>query len=140
MQFTYLYDICRAPNVFFQDDNAINLESELMRSRRIKCSFCGIKGAALGCYEKSCRKSFHVPCAKKTPECRWDYVRMLIQLSKTLHLKYAILTILFFLQDNFVMLCPLHASSKLLSEVHISQSNLKRKSVLQRYFTFFPSF
>ncbi|XP_058765353.1 protein BREAST CANCER SUSCEPTIBILITY 1 homolog [Vicia villosa] len=77
-----------APNVYFEGDNAINLEAEVSRSRRIKCSFCGLKGAALGCYEKSCRRSFHVTCAKWTPECRWD-------------------------MENFVMLCPLHAPSKL---------------------------
>ncbi|KAI5447564.1 protein BREAST CANCER SUSCEPTIBILITY 1 homolog [Lathyrus oleraceus] len=77
-----------APNVYFGDDNAINLEAEISRSRKIKCSFCGLKGAALGCYEKSCRRSFHVTCAKWTPECRWD-------------------------MENFVMLCPLHATSKL---------------------------
>lgn len=65
---------CRAPNVYFEDDTVVNLENELSRSRRIKCCCCGIKGAALGCYEKSCRKSFHVPCAKLTPECRWDSV------------------------------------------------------------------
>ncbi|XP_060181871.1 protein BREAST CANCER SUSCEPTIBILITY 1 homolog isoform X1 [Lycium barbarum] len=81
-----------APNVYFEDDDAVNLESELKRSRRITCFFCGVKGAALGCYETSCRKSFHVPCAKLTPECRWDY-------------------------DNFVMLCPLHVDSKLPCEV-----------------------
>ncbi|KAB1222787.1 hypothetical protein CJ030_MR2G022278 [Morella rubra] len=80
-----------APNVYFEDEIAINLEAELTRSRRIKCCCCGNKGAALGCYEKSCRKSFHVPCAKLIPKCRWDTV-------------------------NFVMLCPLHASSKLPSE------------------------
>ncbi|XLT38271.1 hypothetical protein HN873_069563 [Arachis hypogaea] len=73
-----------APNVYF-DDNAINLEAEISRSRRIKCGFCGLKGAALGCYEKSCRRSFHVPCAKWTTHCRWD-------------------------MENFVMLCPLHTS------------------------------
>ncbi|KAL5977413.1 hypothetical protein ACLOJK_021759 [Asimina triloba] len=66
----------RAPNVFFEDDTAFNLEAELARSRRIKCSCCGIKGAALGCYEKSCRRSFHVPCAKSTPECRWDDIHI----------------------------------------------------------------
>ncbi|KAJ1414202.1 Zinc finger, RING-type [Sesbania bispinosa] len=77
-----------APNVYFEDDNAINLEAEISRSRRIKCSFCGFKGAALGCYEKSCRRSFHVTCAKWTSQCRWD-------------------------MENFVMLCPLHASSVL---------------------------
>ncbi|KAK7332153.1 hypothetical protein VNO80_28901 [Phaseolus coccineus] len=77
-----------APNVYFDGDNAINLEAEISRSRRIRCSFCGLKGAALGCYEKSCRRSFHVPCAKWTSLCRWD-------------------------TQNFVMLCPLHTSSML---------------------------
>lgn len=69
-----LNNTCRAPNVYFEDDIAVNLEAELTRSRRIKCCCCGIKGASLGCYEKSCRKSFHVSCAKMTPECRWDTV------------------------------------------------------------------
>ncbi|CAI9760072.1 unnamed protein product [Fraxinus pennsylvanica] len=96
-----------APNVFFEDDCVINLEAEMGRSRRIKCCCCGIKGAALGCYEKSCRKSFHVPCAKLTPECRWDY-------------------------QNFVMLCPLHASCQLPNEMLGSQSKQKRKSVAER--------
>ncbi|GAV76413.1 BRCT domain-containing protein/zf-HC5HC2H domain-containing protein/zf-C3HC4_2 domain-containing protein [Cephalotus follicularis] len=90
-----------SPNVYFEDDIAINLEIELVRSRRIKCCCCGLKGAALGCYEKSCRKSFHVPCAKLTPQCRWD-------------------------NDNFVMLCPLHSSSKLPNENSESQERRKR--------------
>ncbi|XP_048141046.1 protein BREAST CANCER SUSCEPTIBILITY 1 homolog [Rhodamnia argentea] len=81
-----------APNVYFMDRLAINLEAEVVRSRRIKCCCCGIKGAALGCYEKSCRKSFHVTCAMKIPQCRWDTV-------------------------NFVLLCPLHCSCKLPIEI-----------------------
>ncbi|XP_022146677.1 protein BREAST CANCER SUSCEPTIBILITY 1 homolog isoform X2 [Momordica charantia] len=80
-----------APNVYFDGDIAINLEAELSRSRRIKCNCCGNKGAALGCYEKSCRKSFHVSCAKLMPQCQWD-------------------------TENFVMLCPLHPDSKLPSQ------------------------
>ncbi|MED6120380.1 hypothetical protein PIB30_020394 [Stylosanthes scabra] len=88
-----------APNVYFEDDNAINLEAEISRSRKIKCGFCGLKGAALGCYEKSCRKSFHVPCAKWTSHCRWD-------------------------MENFVMLCPLHTSCILPCE----RSGVKGKS------------
>ncbi|XP_062094809.1 protein BREAST CANCER SUSCEPTIBILITY 1 homolog isoform X2 [Humulus lupulus] len=86
-----------APNVYFEDDVAINLEAELTRSRRIKCSCCGTKGAALGCYEKCCRKSFHVTCAKLMPQCRWDMV-------------------------NFVMLCPLHPDSNFHSESSESQA------------------
>eukprot|EP00256_Glycine_max_P045334 XP_006597513.2 protein BREAST CANCER SUSCEPTIBILITY 1 homolog isoform X1 [Glycine max] len=90
-----------APNVYFDGDNAINLEAEISRSRRIKCSFCGLKGAALGCYEKSCRRSFHVPCANWTSQCRWD-------------------------TQNFVMLCPLHASSMLPCEGSGSQKRSKK--------------
>ncbi|ESQ55279.1 hypothetical protein EUTSA_v10024364mg [Eutrema salsugineum] len=77
-----------APNVYFNNLNAVNLNVELTRSRRISCSGCGLKGAALGCYNKSCKNSFHVTCAKLIPECRWD-------------------------NENFVMLCPLDASIKL---------------------------
>ncbi|PPD92176.1 hypothetical protein GOBAR_DD10896 [Gossypium barbadense] len=93
-----------APNVYFENDKAINLEAELSRSRKIKCSCCGLKGAALGCYEKSCRKTFHVPCAKLVSQCRWDV-------------------------DNFVILCPLHASSKLPNEKSESQGIRKRRNL-----------
>lgn len=68
--------MCRAPNVYFKDDNAMNLKAEVARSKRISCSCCGVKGAALGCYDKSCHRSFHVPCAKLMPECRWDSVSL----------------------------------------------------------------
>ncbi|KAI4297361.1 hypothetical protein L6164_037256 [Bauhinia variegata] len=90
-----------APDVYFEDDIAINLEAEITRSRRIKCSLCGLKGAALGCYEKSCRRSFHIPCAKWTSQCRWD-------------------------MDNFVILCPLHAASKLPCEISDSRQRSKK--------------
>ncbi|XP_073146380.1 protein BREAST CANCER SUSCEPTIBILITY 1 homolog isoform X2 [Henckelia pumila] len=91
-----------APDVYFEGDDVINLEAELSRSHRIRCCCCGIKGAALGCYEKTCRKSFHVPCARLTPECRWDY-------------------------ENFVMLCPLHAFHQLPNEEPESQAKQRRK-------------
>ncbi|XP_063939260.1 protein BREAST CANCER SUSCEPTIBILITY 1 homolog [Daucus carota subsp. sativus] len=96
-----------APNVYFEEDVAVNLEAELTRSKRIKCGCCGLKGAALGCYEKSCRRSFHVPCAKLTPQCRWDH-------------------------ENFVMLCPLHASSKLPNEISKYRAEQKEKSLSRR--------
>ncbi|KAI9198398.1 hypothetical protein LWI28_015154 [Acer negundo] len=92
-----------SPNVYFEEDTAINLEAELARSRRIKCCCCGLKGAALGCYEKSCHRSFHVPCAKLTLQCRWD-------------------------TDNFVILCPIHASSKLPNEISKPQES-REKSI-----------
>ncbi|EHA8587102.1 putative protein BREAST CANCER SUSCEPTIBILITY 1 [Cocos nucifera] len=77
-----------APQVFFVGETAVNLEAELARASKIKCSSCGLKGAALGCYVKSCRRSFHVPCAAEIQDCRWD-------------------------AENFLLLCPVHFSHKL---------------------------
>ncbi|CAI9107576.1 OLC1v1006960C1 [Oldenlandia corymbosa var. corymbosa] len=75
------------PMVYYAGDIIKNLESELGRSAKLKCSSCGKKGAALGCFEKSCRRTYHVPCAFDIQECRWD-------------------------SENFLMLCPSHYSVK----------------------------
>ncbi|KAK1277173.1 hypothetical protein QJS04_geneDACA022143 [Acorus gramineus] len=96
-----------APNVYFENECALNLSAELTRSKKIKCCCCGIKGAALGCYEKSCRKSFHYTCARLIKQCRWD-------------------------EENFVMLCPLHSSSKLPNEVPKAEKQTRKKSALKR--------
>ncbi|KAI3958758.1 hypothetical protein MKX01_023434 [Papaver californicum] len=93
-----------APNVYFENDTAVNLGTELARSKKIKCCCCGIKGASLGCYENSCRKSFHVPCAKMVPQCRWD-------------------------TENFVVLCPIHSSFKLPNEIAGSLGQKRKKSI-----------
>lgn len=77
-----------APQIYFSGETIINLELELSRSSKLKCSSCGLKGAALGCYVKRCMKSFHVPCAYEILEIRWD-------------------------TENFLMLCPIHASRTL---------------------------
>ncbi|XP_074556665.1 LOW QUALITY PROTEIN: BRCA1-associated RING domain protein 1-like [Curcuma longa] len=77
-----------APQVYFVGDTAMNLEAELSRASKIKCSVCGLKGAALGCYNKRCRRCYHVPCADQLSECRWDY-------------------------ENFHLLCPMHSSHRL---------------------------
>ncbi|XP_020101133.1 BRCA1-associated RING domain protein 1-like isoform X3 [Ananas comosus] len=77
-----------SPQIYFSGDTVINFEVELARASQIKCSKCGLNGAALGCYYKSCRKSFHVPCAIDIPDCRWDC-------------------------KNFHVLCPSHSSKKL---------------------------
>ncbi|KAG4202104.1 hypothetical protein ERO13_A05G317471v2 [Gossypium hirsutum] len=70
-----------APQVYFVGDNG----AKRKRSR------CGLKGAALGCYVKSCCRSYHFPCAKEIPKCRWDY-------------------------EDFLVLCPAHSSVKFPSE------------------------
>ncbi|KAJ1271848.1 hypothetical protein BS78_06G157200 [Paspalum vaginatum] len=92
-----------APQAFFTGDIANNLEPELARASKIKCSVCNLKGAALGCLVKSCRKSFHFPCAHNIPGCRWD-------------------------EENFVMLCPTHSSKRLPCE----RSKPKKKAMLQQ--------
>ncbi|KAL6609684.1 hypothetical protein ACP70R_039653 [Stipagrostis hirtigluma subsp. patula] len=103
-----------APDVYFEDDSVFNLATELARSRRIKCACCGIKGAALGCFEMSCRRSFHFTCAKLIPECRWD-------------------------NENFVMLCPLHHSSKLPIETSVGKKQSKRRPTPKRPSQVIPS-
>ncbi|KAJ3680022.1 hypothetical protein LUZ60_016300 [Juncus effusus] len=80
-----------APQAFFDGDRAMNLEPELVRAAKMKCMKCGLKGAALGCYSKICRRSFHFPCAVETPDCRFDL-------------------------GNFLMVCPVHTAKKLPSD------------------------
>ncbi|MCD7449076.1 hypothetical protein HAX54_049189 [Datura stramonium] len=80
-----------APQVYYDGEIIKNLEAELARASKLKCSGCGLKGAALGCLVKSCRRSYHMPCAFEMQNCRWDC-------------------------DNFVMLCPSHKSVKFPSE------------------------
>ncbi|KAH6811408.1 breast cancer associated RING 1 [Perilla frutescens var. frutescens] len=92
------------PQVYFVGDIIMNLESELARASKLKCSSCGLKGAALGCFAKSCRRSYHVPCALEIPDCRWDC-------------------------GDFLMLCPFHNSIKFPSE----KSNSKSKSKSRKH-------
>ncbi|XP_021763289.1 BRCA1-associated RING domain protein 1-like [Chenopodium quinoa] len=77
-----------APQIYYENDTTMkNLDKELARAGKLKCTSCGLKGAALGCFAKSCRKTYHVPCAYEIAGCRWD-------------------------MDKFLMLCPAHASQK----------------------------
>ncbi|KAL1188855.1 BRCA1-associated RING domain protein 1 [Cardamine amara subsp. amara] len=80
-----------APQVYYEADTVKNLKAELARGMKIKCTKCSLKGAALGCFVKSCRRSYHVPCAREISRCRWDY-------------------------DDFLLLCPAHSSVKFPNE------------------------
>ncbi|XP_022890588.1 BRCA1-associated RING domain protein 1-like isoform X2 [Olea europaea var. sylvestris] len=84
------------PQIYYVGETAKNLESEVARASKLKCSGCGLKGAALGCFVKSCRKSYHVPCAVEILDCRWDC-------------------------EDFLMLCPTHSSVKFPREKSRSQ-------------------
>ncbi|KAJ8646051.1 hypothetical protein MRB53_007799 [Persea americana] len=55
-----------APRVYFVGETAVNLEAEVEGGKKIKCNICAKKGAALGCFAKSCHRSFHVPCAAES--------------------------------------------------------------------------
>ncbi|KAK8674421.1 hypothetical protein V6N13_112712 [Hibiscus sabdariffa] len=96
-----------APQVYYVGESVKNLKAELARGAKLKCSRCGQKGAALGCYVKSCRRSYHFPCAKEIPKCRWD-------------------------NDDFLVLCPAHSSVKFPSEksrnAHSSSKSSNEKS------------
>ncbi|KAI3808701.1 hypothetical protein L1987_24659 [Smallanthus sonchifolius] len=73
--------------IYFQKGIIKNLESEIARASKLKCCSCGNKGAVLGCYVKSCQKTYHVPCAYDIPDCRWDC-------------------------EDFLLLCPKHVSHR----------------------------
>ncbi|KAK9726426.1 hypothetical protein RND81_05G214200 [Saponaria officinalis] len=80
------------PQIYYEDDTTIrNVDKELARAEKLKCTSCGLKGAALGCFAKSCRRTYHAPCAYEIAECRWD-------------------------SEDFLMLCPAHSSLKFPSE------------------------
>ncbi|XP_047053866.1 BRCA1-associated RING domain protein 1-like [Lolium rigidum] len=70
----YVHKECMdwAPRVCLVGDDIVNMEKEISRSSRLKCSRCKLPGAALGCYHHPCPKNYHVPCAVMIPECRWD--------------------------------------------------------------------
>ncbi|XP_065876679.1 BRCA1-associated RING domain protein 1 [Euphorbia lathyris] len=94
-----------APQVYFIDDQTVkNLKAEVVRGSKLKCSGCEVKGAALGCYHKSCRRSYHVICAKEIAGCRWDY-------------------------ENYLLLCPSHTSVKFPNEKKKSKNQLVHPQV-----------
>ncbi|KAM7253966.1 hypothetical protein ACFE04_031648 [Oxalis oulophora] len=79
------------PQVYYVGETVKNLKAELARGSKLKCTVCGLKGAALGCYRKSCKRSYHFTCAQQVSKCRWDH-------------------------ENFLLLCPAHTSVKFPNE------------------------
>ncbi|KAI4301033.1 hypothetical protein L6164_034352 [Bauhinia variegata] len=47
-----------APQVYFVGESIKNLKAELARGAKLKCSERGLKGAAIGCYVKSFRRTY----------------------------------------------------------------------------------
>ncbi|KAJ1528085.1 hypothetical protein ONE63_008002 [Megalurothrips usitatus] len=46
---------------FFPKD----IQKEIRRGSRLKCSYCRRTGATIGCNVKTCKKTFHLPCGLK---------------------------------------------------------------------------
>ncbi|CAK8543630.1 unnamed protein product [Lathyrus sativus] len=88
-----------APQVYFVGETVKNLKKEVARGAKLKCTQCSLKGAALGCFVKSCKRTYHVPCAINISTCRWDHV-------------------------DYLLLCPSHSNVKFPSE----NSSHKKKS------------
>ncbi|KAJ2941678.1 hypothetical protein O0L34_g10472 [Tuta absoluta] len=42
-----------------------DIVAEVERSKKHKCSYCGMGGASLGCSVSACRKQFHLPCGRE---------------------------------------------------------------------------
>ncbi|KAI3895162.1 hypothetical protein MKX03_025554 [Papaver bracteatum] len=76
-----------APQVYYVGETLKNLELEVVRGSKLKCSCCGLKGAALGCFEPSCKNTYHVLCAFGTSDCRWY-------------------------DEGYLILCPSHSDTK----------------------------
>ncbi|XP_028758270.1 BRCA1-associated RING domain protein 1 [Neltuma alba] len=91
-----------SPQAYFVDETVKNLRAEVARGAKLKCSKCGQKGAALGCYVRSCRRTYHFPCAMEISACRWD-------------------------DEEYLMLCPAHSHVKFPSEKSISKKQSSRK-------------
>lgn len=64
-----------SPRVFVstkEPDKLQNVLSELKRASTIRCGGCGKRGASLGCWVKSCKRSYHLDCAIKE-QCFLDH-------------------------------------------------------------------
>ncbi|RZC63587.1 hypothetical protein C5167_025361 [Papaver somniferum] len=85
----HVHQICLmwAPQVYYVGETLQNLELEVVRGSKLKCSCCGLKGAALGCFEHSCKNTYHFPCAFGTSDCRWY-------------------------NEGYLILCPSHSDTK----------------------------
>ncbi|CAI9262952.1 unnamed protein product [Lactuca saligna] len=87
---THVHEKCIewAPRIYFKNETIHNLESEVARASKLKCDSCGKKGAVLGCYMKSCKRTYHVPCAYYNFDCRWDQVAFLMLCPNHTHIKF----------------------------------------------------
>ena len=63
----YFHELCAiwSPNVYLIDNNKLTgLTNEIKRANKLRCSYCGTRGAATKCYVDKCDNDYHVLCAK----------------------------------------------------------------------------
>ncbi|XP_073469313.1 uncharacterized protein [Aquarana catesbeiana] len=62
-------EVITRPQKDSQDNTAefdiSSVKSEINRGKKLKCSYCNIKGATVGCYNRWCRKTYHYLCVTK---------------------------------------------------------------------------
>lgn len=52
------------PHNYDRNFDVETVKKEIFRGRRLKCTFCGKRGATVGCDERACTKTYHFFCAK----------------------------------------------------------------------------
>ncbi len=57
--------VCVCVCVCSGDGELVGVKDAIRRGRMLKCKVCGEKGATLGCFLRTCRCSFHLPCARR---------------------------------------------------------------------------
>lgn len=60
-----------SPGVYVVGDLLAGYRQAVNESRFGKCTSCGDYGASLACFQRTCKKLYHFPCAKET-ECIFD--------------------------------------------------------------------
>lgn len=63
--FFHYYCALNSPQAIFNGKDWSNLGKELNRAQRLKCKYCGLNGATLGCLDTRCSVVMHIPCAVK---------------------------------------------------------------------------
>ncbi|QDZ21376.1 Tat-binding 7-like protein [Chloropicon primus] len=64
---TYVHRLCAlwSPEVFHENDKIRNVMAAVKRGKKLRCSYCGMKGATVGCCVEWCHKTYHIRCAEK---------------------------------------------------------------------------
>jgi hypothetical protein len=63
----FFHELCAlwSPAIFLDEYGRLQkVAEEIERSRKFICTYCGEKGAGLGCHAKKCKTTYHYLCAK----------------------------------------------------------------------------